>query len=198
MKQTYLMRSNLTPDRLYTAILDLEKQGYDLFQVLLHSAKKVPSITPGSTTSKCKITRYSYTAIFKLKADTGEDQLKTLEEEANTDKEWHEKVRDAEKTFDDALKAAFQKRSQKEDMAKTHIKYNMYEDAWKIQKWLKENWPDYVIMINSDHISVANRKAEKAGEAIQAISDKLKEEVQIEVNGKGLMDAIKEQLGLYL
>lgn len=83
-------------------------------------------------------------------------------------------------------------------MAKTHIKYNMYEDAWKIQKWLKENWPDYVIMINSDHISVVNRKAEKAGEAIQAISDKLKEEVQIEVNGKELMNSIKEQLGLYL
>lgn len=197
MKQTYLVRSNLTPDRLYTAILDLEKQGYDLFQVLLHSAKKVPSVTAGST-SKCKITRYSYTAIFKLKTDTTEAKLNTLEKEANTDKEWHEKVRDTEKTFDDALKAAFKKRSQREDVAKTHIKYNMYEDAWKIQKWLKENWPDYVIMINSDHISVANRKAEKAGEAIQAISDKLKEEVQIEVNGKGLMDAIKEQLGLYL
>lgn len=167
MKQTYLVRSNLTPDRLYTAILDLEKQGYDLFQVLLHSAKKVPSITAGST-SKCKITRYSYTAIFKLKTDTTEAQLTTQEE------------------------------VQEEDMVKTHIKYNMYEEAWKIQKWLKENWPDYVIMINSDHISVVNRKAEKAGEAIQAISDKLKEEVQIEVNGKGLMDAIKEQLGLYL
>ena len=77
----------------------------------------------------------------------------------------------------------------------------MYEDAWKIQKWLKENWPNYVIMINSDHISVVNRKAEKAGESIRAISDRLKErqeesQVQIEVNDKGLMDVIKEQLGL--
>jgi len=120
MKQTYLVRSNLTPDRLYTAILDLEKQGYDLFQVLLHSAKKVPSVTAGST-SKCKITRYSYTAIFKLKTDTTEAKLNTLEKEANTGKEWHEKVKDAEKTFDDALKAAFQKRSQKEVESQVQI-----------------------------------------------------------------------------
>lgn len=48
---------------------------------------------------------------------------------------------------------------QKESMIKTHIRYCMYEDAWKIQKWLKENWPDYVIKINSDYISVVNRKA---------------------------------------
>ena len=53
-----------------------------------------------------------------------------------------------------------EKERQKEGMIKTHIRYCMYEDAWKIQKWLKENWPDYVIKINSDYISVVNRKVE--------------------------------------
>lgn len=51
-----------------------------------------------------------------------------------------------------------QEEAQKEGMVKTHIRYKMYEDAWKIQKWLKENWPDYVIMITGDHISIVNRK----------------------------------------
>lgn len=52
------------------------------------------------------------------------------------------------------------KERQKEGMIKTHIRYCMCEDAWKIQKWLKENWPDYVIKINSDYIPVVNRKVE--------------------------------------
>lgn len=35
---------------------------------------------------RSNFTRYSYTAIFKLKADTTEAQLKTLEEVTNEDK----------------------------------------------------------------------------------------------------------------
>lgn len=62
---------------------------------------------------RSNFTRYSYTAIFKLKTDTGEAQLTTQEEVTNEDKEWPEKVSNAEKTFNDALRAAFQKRSQK-------------------------------------------------------------------------------------
>lgn len=54
-----------------------------------------------------------------------------------------------------------EEKEEKEGMIKTHIRYKMYEDAWKIQKWLKENWPDYVIMISSDHISIVNREVTK-------------------------------------
>lgn len=40
---------------------------------------------------------------------------------------------------------------------KNHISYLLYP----VQRWLKENHPDYVIMISSDHISIVNREVTK-------------------------------------
>lgn len=44
---------------------------------------------------------------------------------------------------------------------KASIKNDISHLLYPVQRWLKENHPDYVIMISSDHISVVNREVTK-------------------------------------
>ena len=44
---------------------------------------------------------------------------------------------------------------------KASIKNDISHLLYPVQRWLKENHPDYVIMISSDHISIVNREVTK-------------------------------------
>ena len=59
----------------------------------------------------------------------------------------HEELKEAEK--EEKIEA------QKESI-KNHTSHLLYP----IQRWLEENYPDHVIMVSCDHISIVNRKAE--------------------------------------
>lgn len=71
--------------------------------------------------------------------------------ETNVEGEEQEKERQKE----------IKRKAQKELMERTHIKYHVNPLLFQVQRWLKENHPDYVIMISSDHISIVNRKVTK-------------------------------------
>lgn len=47
------------------------------------------------------------------------------------------------------------------EVRKASIKNDISHLLYPVQRWLKENHPDYVIMVSGDHISVVNREVTK-------------------------------------
>lgn len=66
------------------------------------------------------------------------------------------------KELEEPKKIESQKESQEIiEVRKASIKNDISHLLYPVQRWLKENHPDYVIMISSDHISVVNREVTK-------------------------------------
>lgn len=85
-----------------------------------------------------------------------EDYCQTITDGPKT---WPERVGESIQLILDRLQEA--EKEEKIEAQRASIKNDISHLLYPVQRWLKENHPDYVIMISSDHISVVNRRVTK-------------------------------------